>query len=150
MTNKFKWEYYLKTAESLLTEVQSSSNNTRKLTAEDKQFEEAKCRCGISRAYYSAFNVAKKYIEKDFSFNDSIFNGSIHKEVIKAYKNSPDKNLKKIGNDLEVLKGHRVRADYYDNFWPKDAIVSGVLTTNFQSDIRLSRNVIKNIEQLSS
>ena len=45
--------------------------------------DEAKCRCGISRAYYGAFHRAKKFLTEVVHQTISIYGGGAHKEVIK-------------------------------------------------------------------
>jgi uncharacterized protein (UPF0332 family) len=89
----FDWLDYIYLAESLL-----DSHN------------EAQLRTSASRAYYGLYGFAR--IKKGLQF---IKGNDIHIQVINAYRDSKDKNEKKIGRILFQLRKSRMNADYHAN-----------------------------------
>jgi uncharacterized protein (UPF0332 family) len=89
----FSWKDFLKVAEDL------------SLSSQD----EAKRRTAISRAYYAAFCAARKHL------NDESITENIHRNVINAYQYSQNKDEKMIGWKLDLIRKHRVTADYFDS-----------------------------------
>jgi uncharacterized protein (UPF0332 family) len=73
---------------------------------------EASWRCAISRAYYSAFCEARKYLDEVEGIQiRQAERGSVHKQVIDEFMNSPGiKN--KIGQNLKTLLAERKKVDY--------------------------------------
>lgn len=74
--------------------------------------EEAKLRTAISRAYYAAYHqVVKKYADREeLALSDHLFGN--HQNFIRELKTRHSGELKKIGNQLYMLKKDRFRADY--------------------------------------
>jgi len=88
---------------------EDSLNLARALLNEDNiDFENAKYRSSISRAYYAAFLKAReKCIERGCSYDRS---SNVHKEVIRDVKSILcDRSS---GDFLRSLKGLRTNADY--------------------------------------
>ena len=75
--------------------------------------DEAYCRIGISRAYYSAFHSAKRLADSETQV------GGTHERVVRALKSSGDKTVRRIGNDLDKLREMRIRADYFPERYPE-------------------------------
>lgn len=74
---------------------------------------EASWRCAISRAYYSAFCEARKYLDEVEGIR-ATEKGSVHQWVISKFIDGP--NIKqKIGKNLKELLIERKRADYESN-----------------------------------
>jgi hypothetical protein len=72
-------------------------------------------RAAISRAYYAAFNHAKKYIER--SGNDTLpKHGAAHEQVPEVLKQL---RFPALASDLESLKRQRTWADYHGYTKPK-------------------------------
>jgi uncharacterized protein (UPF0332 family) len=99
---KFNWVNYLTLAKNLLI---NQSNNSSEII-------EAELRSSISRSYYAAFHVAKKYLYKVRSYELSKENS--HRSLIDEFKYSGDPRLSIIGNYLERLRDRRNEADYDD------------------------------------
>lgn len=104
---KYDWNNYLNFSVQILT------NNKN-----DKKYDdETICRVAISRAYYAAYNTAKKFLNSNKNFDTKIGLGS-HDSLILAYKeikkgdNSFKTTCKTIGNILYSLKDFRVDVDY--------------------------------------
>jgi uncharacterized protein (UPF0332 family) len=70
---------------------------------------EAHYRSLINRAYYGVFG----YIKRQLPIN--VYDASIHQEVIKSLKRSPNINERKVGSRLESLFKKRKEADYVYN-----------------------------------
>jgi len=86
----FDWKKYLSLAEEL---AQNS--------------EESYLRSSVSRAYYSVFCIVRnETVGKQYKKSD------VHNKVIEILKNKEDKNLKKIGWNLDELRKVRNKADY--------------------------------------
>jgi uncharacterized protein (UPF0332 family) len=84
-------------------------------------YTEAHYRTLINRAYYGAFGYIRKQLP---IYADGI---SVHQEVFRFLKNSPNKNEKDAGKKLEFLFKQRILADYkynieIKNFLCEDAI----------------------------
>ena len=112
MTNKqeaFDWDGYLYLAESFLNDL----NGT--------EADEAKVRCGISRAYYAALHDSRIFLHT-INADNSVVGGSTHDNIINCFKQmdfAPDDNEKiklyrKVYNTLRTLKADRIKADYKD------------------------------------
>src|SRR4028119_2002178 len=86
--------------------------------------EEAKLRSAVSRAYYSAFCLARNYlrdIEQDPTLSrNKTYDINVHKHVAdefihhKSNHKSKSKTMREIGNDLKRLRNMRNKADYED------------------------------------
>lgn len=99
----FNWDNYLDLAKELF--LTSSSD-------------EAKLRSSISRAYYAAFNRARKYLKVQHYQVPRDY--TAHEYVINQFRNSQKednkywKDWRMIGSDLADLRERRNRADYDD------------------------------------
>ncbi|MGP1383169.1 MAG: hypothetical protein ACTS2F_06375 [Thainema sp.] len=95
---KFDWDDYLEVANELFLDSQKKEERR-----------EAKARSSISRAYYSAFCVARSHLgmqNKD---------ANVHRDVITSLQSSSNRELQRAGEWLGRLRGSRNDADYEDN-----------------------------------
>ncbi|MBN8564187.1 MAG: HEPN domain-containing protein [Leptolyngbya sp. UWPOB_LEPTO1] len=109
----FDWEGYLTVAQTLFDEAEPSKADPAK-----SLLCEAKFRCCISRAYYSAFCLARNYlrdVEKRSEF-DRYEDFSVHQLVIKVFGEEQDGNYRKISSILRRLRDDRNCADYDDEW----------------------------------
>lgn len=93
----FDWEGYLRLAE----ELSKSKDN------------ESHLRAAVSRAYYAAYNVARRYIEEEKP--DLAIDGGSHQKIWNAFpKNTPGAKSIETGININgfKLQGYRVEADY--------------------------------------
>lgn len=88
----FEWKEFLNLAEEIFKDAFS---------------DKAKLRTVIGRAYYSVFCIAR-----DKKGLEGFVDGSVHKRVINAYKESAIEGDPKIGNALNALSRKRKDADY--------------------------------------
>lgn len=116
----FDWSEYIWLAENISLYIKNQSKITFDPSINFKQIsEESLIRCFISRCYYGIFCSARNKANKiqqpkvAVSSNQRIIPGS-HKEIISKYKNSSLPDEKEIGDNLEILKRKRERADYED------------------------------------
>lgn len=117
---KFDWSNYLKLAQTLLDEVNTSLSqvNDPACTPVDKDIIEAKLRCLISRAYYSVFCLARNYlrdVEQDrevLKWRD--YETKVHSYVKNRFFYSRNKDYKKIGTALDRMRLIRNNVDYDD------------------------------------
>lgn len=136
----FDWDGYLHLARSFLTEIDG-------LNGEDGE-SEAKIRCGISRAYYSALNNSRIFLHK-IKMAPSFGGGSSHDKVINTFKELSEasnnteqaKTYKRIYNDLRLLKSERIKADY------NDILIEGI-TISKNAKINLLDKSIKRTESI--
>lgn len=98
----FKWGDYLQLANELC------SNRSDTLS-------EAYDRTIISRSYYAVYNAAAKVIEKREGTIDWSSVPNSHQYVINKFLKSEDESEKEIGQQLDMLKKERKRADYREN-----------------------------------
>lgn len=118
---KFNWCAYLKLAQDLSVELGNPSSQVTDFALTDGDLTQAKMRCIVSRAYYSAFCLSRNYL-RDIVQDPSLrstrrqpdFNE--HAYVIEEFKLSRDPNFQQIGRSLERLRIDRNRADYDDIF----------------------------------
>ncbi len=84
---------------------------------------EAGLRSSVSRAYYSAFGTARKYISE--TDGQEYRGGDAHRKVRDHLKNTKDYDIKKmemkrkIANQLEGIHMNRIKADYHDHIREK-------------------------------
>lgn len=86
--------------------------NIAKELSEDKNLhssQEAKLRCAISRAYYAVYHKARKIV-----LPSQVKGFGSHQQVIDTLQESDDAARRKLGADLNRLKGKRHKADYVD------------------------------------
>jgi uncharacterized protein (UPF0332 family) len=88
----FDWKTYVSLAEELL-----------------QQDRESHLRSSISRAYFGVFCIARN--RKGYQN----YRGSVHDEVITAYRTSADKTERHIGQLLDGLRFERNGADYKES-----------------------------------
>ncbi len=105
---------------------------------DDNSLVEAKHRTSISRAYYSSFNLAKKYLSEN---GETLSKGAeVHREVQSIFEalssQERDENRKKklieISSELGILRSFRNKSDY-------DSTISGIDKLAEASIIRAQR-----------
>jgi uncharacterized protein (UPF0332 family) len=96
----FDWSKFLELAKYL-------ANNSENLSNEEACF-----RSAVSRAYYAAFCITRKYIQK--TDGKEIRGGDAHKKVREHLQKSGNKIKKKVANQLEAIHFNRKKADYDD------------------------------------
>ncbi|HLP90652.1 MAG TPA: hypothetical protein VK184_18985 [Nostocaceae cyanobacterium] len=117
---KFDWSNYLKLAQTLLDEVNTSLSqvNDPACTPVDKEIIEAKLRCLISRAYYSVFCLARNYlrdVEQDLEVQKSQeYDVKIHGYVMNKFRERGGKDYRDIGVILDNMRRTRNQVDYDD------------------------------------
>lgn len=111
MNTTFDWRAFLEFAKKVYCDNENTKNIDNDM--------EALCRIAISRAYYAAYHVSKKFlITLDSNFQENVAGGS-HESVIKAFLARIDNKFhRKIGRLLSYLKEQRVRADYISQCYP--------------------------------
>jgi uncharacterized protein (UPF0332 family) len=102
--SKFDWSSYLEIAKEL-PGLPCFPNHR-----------DAVYRAAISRAYYAAHNAAKQMLESAAVAQSVPRGKSVHEFVIQAFARLPNKEAKIISDDLDQLKGWRVKADYHDDW----------------------------------
>ena len=124
--SKFNWKQYIDFADKLLEESSVVS--------------ELQMRCGISRAYYGAYNIVVGLLGEGRLLRGAGGEGS-HQTLINQCKNYSDdrdrhniKIWRNIGEHLERLKAMRVRADYYSDYFE----ASNTLYLNFKNELKKS------------
>jgi|SRR6476661_3847651 len=123
---KFDWKEYFKLAKELA-----------------ETSEEAKLRSAVSRAYYSAFCLARNYlrdIKHDPTLSRNKTDINVHKHVADEFIHHKPKSqiMIEIGNDLNRLRPRRNKADYEEpiSYSPKEAITALMLAENIISALR--------------
>lgn len=98
----FNWEEYLALAHELIGDsvaIPCGSN--------------AKIRSSTSRAYYSAYCIARNYVENVTGDTSGKYrSGGSHSAVQAAYKRLPSQRAKKVATELERMQEAREKADY--------------------------------------
>jgi uncharacterized protein (UPF0332 family) len=126
---KFDWEEYFNLAKELAGTT-----------------EEAKLRSAVSRAYYSAFCLARNYlrdIEQDPTLSrNKTYDINVHKYVADEFihHKSKSKTMREIGNDLNRLRPRRNNADYEDTMFN--------LPTQATTALKLADNIIALLSKL--
>jgi len=135
----FNWLSYLEVAKILLQEVPSSCEQET-----DLSLKEAKIRSSISRAYYSAFCLARNYlrdIEKDSELQN--LKTDVHKYVSNKFLACENPELRELGEDLGMLRRMRNSVDY------KDKINNHILFSNGNEALNLANNIIELLDKLT-
>ena len=132
---RFDWSEYLNLAQELAATNSDCSGNR-----------EAKLRSAISRAYYSAFCLARNYlrdIEKDPTLFRKNRNINEHQYVANEFINhrNKNKNMVKIGENLSRLRELRNKADYEDTMFN--------LPTQARTALKLADNIIALLSNLT-
>ena len=96
----FNWEHFC----DLANEWDETRNSTQ-------QWDEARCRCIISRAYYGVWNLCREHAQSQSEVRPLRASGSSHDDVIQWFY-AGDQTHKKIASNLDRLKRARVQADY--------------------------------------
>ena len=140
----FDWEGYLSLAKQFLQEleVENTDNNEN----------EAKVRCGISRAYYAAFNNSKIFLHR-MGIEPSYLGGSSHDKIINEFKilyessddKDRDKPYIKIYNGLSSLKGERIKADYNDYLFAEKYLSQKAKKNKLETAIKHSEKIVDNL-----
>ena len=106
---KFSWCKYIELSQQINESYQDEN--------------EARARCGISRAYYGAFHVVIDYMKEQDIFQNDLGEGS-HQKVIgdcvqfsKSANKDAGRLWGKLAEGLKRLKNMRVQADYKDYYW---------------------------------
>ena len=97
----FDWKLYLLLSDELINDQKNPT------------LQEAYLRSAISRSYYGVFCIARNFLAK----TNTLPPYNIHNYVIVKYKKSNNKKERKIGVDLDKLRGKRISADYIDGFY---------------------------------
>jgi uncharacterized protein (UPF0332 family) len=121
----FNWTDYLQLAQQLLGQDAPVST-------------EAKQRTAISRAYYAAYNEARRFA-RQHGFRESQFDN--HRSLIEHFLNEPLREGRNIGENLRRLRDQRNDADYQLRFDRLDyhARTTLTLATALLEQIRLLR-----------
>lgn len=133
---RFNWNRYIDFADELLQSIP------------EKEDDEVKGRCGISRAYYGAFHRAKIYLNK-IGITIDINGADSHNKVIEAYKKigRHNKLWAGIGLDLERLKIQRKKADYSDRYFA-DIEKHLKFKNQFQIAVLRAYEIVKKIDDI--
>jgi uncharacterized protein (UPF0332 family) len=133
--NEFNWTEYNTLANELSKISTSEPFDIASITYQ------ASLRCAISRAYYSAFCEARKYLDEIESVQiRQSERGSVHKLVLNEFIN--ESGLKqKIGQNLKFLAAERVRVDY-------DSIYIGLNAKKAQLCVKKANFVITDLHTL--
>lgn len=145
----FDWDCYLHLAKSFLEEIDELNN-------EDGE-SEAKIRCGMSRAYYSALHNSRIFLHK-IKIYPSFGSGSSHDNVINQFKKlyeasndkERDKTYMRIYNDLRLLKSDRIKADYYDRLIEDTMISKNVRRNLLDKSIRRTEKILEGLSLLNT
>lgn len=145
----FDWDGYLHLARSFLTEIDG-------LNCEDGE-SEAKIRCGISRAYYSALHNSRIFLHK-IKMDPSLGGGSSHDNVINTFKVLYDtsndteraKTYKRIYNDLRLLKSDRIKADYNDRLIEETMFSKKAKRNLLAKSIERTESILKDLYLLNT
>lgn len=134
---RFNWERYLNLAEELL-----------ELIPENKD-DEAKARCGISRAYYAAYHKAEAYLN-EIGITIDIYQKGSHKRVIEEFHTIGRSNRLWRGVDVSLkrLKTWREAADYSDRFFDEVSNPNLTMKSILKSAIILANDVIERINKI--
>ncbi len=109
--------------------------------------EEAELRSAVSRAYYSAFCLARNYlrdIEQDPTLSrNKTYDINVHKYVADEFihHKSKSKTMIEIGNDLNRLRPRRNKADYEDTIFN--------LQKEARTALMLAQNIILALSKLT-
>lgn len=110
--NNFDWREFFRYAQKIYDDLKSVGTDF-------DGAQEARCRSGISRAYYAAFHAAKDFLcRRDTNFTRHDYEGS-HEVIINALKRDRNSKLKLAGKELDRLRMKRVRADYKADYYCK-------------------------------
>jgi uncharacterized protein (UPF0332 family) len=145
---KFDWSNYLALAKNLLNQVNISleERSNKSDSISETSLDEAKLRCAISRAYYSAFCIARNYlrdVEDDYRLNKwKEYKIPPHEYVINTFKESSNKDYKRIGRSLDGLREIRNKVDY------EDSISLHVLPANTKIAVETAKQVIDLLKKL--
>jgi uncharacterized protein (UPF0332 family) len=177
MTGSFEWRDFLMLAKEQKDSLANASNSATASNSDSisesgsakpaTAIPEAMLRCGISRAYYAVFNVAKEYlrdIEKESALNaekrQKAGERLTRDEVAKADKmrsihfytqncfskasgdSKADKIRQSVSKSLKELCDERVEADYAKDYAPKPATLA--------KQIRDAETVLSYIAQLTN
>lgn len=118
----FDWNEYLRISEDIYTQLKNSGRN-----------DEALARTAISRAYYSAINLAaENAIQK---YGQSFPKDNFHSACIGYYRNDKmNPNHQTAGKLLRTLHSSRIKCDYH-------ALFEGNLEKALESSILQAKNI---------
>jgi uncharacterized protein (UPF0332 family) len=126
----FDWQDYLRLSDAL-TKDQSIT-----------QFEEARYRVAISRAYYAAYHTALDFVCNNGSpLYQPVKSGADHAGVRRHLQKSGESKRLKIAKDLDRLHERRKEADY-------EEVIIGNPKPLAISSITVASNIIKALESL--
>ena len=134
---RFNWERYLHLAKELLESIPENEDD------------EAKARCGISRAYYAAYHKAESYLN-EIGITIDIYQKGSHKRVIEEFYNIGRSNRLWRGIDVSLkrLKNWRESADYKDRFFDEVSNPHLTMRSILESAIILTNDVIDRIKKI--
>jgi len=96
----FDWSEYLELAQIMMEKADEFSD------------QESVYRSVVSRAYYAVFCMTRNYVR---DVDNTQFYGNDHQSLQNYLKRHSHKIRRKIGNQLQDLHQHRIKADYHDN-----------------------------------
>jgi hypothetical protein len=102
--SKFNWQDFFNLADEW-----------HKTCVTQPSLKEARFRCVISRAYYSAWNSCKDYAESLKAIRAIPASGNSHDNIIQWFSRGNTPEHKAIASNLIRLKQSRVKADYYSS-----------------------------------
>lgn len=120
----FDWCEYYTLAKDLHAQAANANND------------EALLRSSLSRAYYAAFHVAQRDLQARGQYAPTK-DDNVHVYVYNAFRSDPDRGRRKIGQDLNRLRGDRNEADY-------DDVVSG-LAPAASSALQIVRRILASL-----
>ncbi|CVK17528.1 HEPN domain-containing protein [Sporomusa sphaeroides] len=131
----FDWSNYLTFAQEIC-----GKNNGQ------NPCQEAKMRCAISRAYYSAFCNARNFL-KDNGV-DLPDDAKVHEVVKSQFNKSANETYQQIGENLNRLRIARNKADYNNKYYINNRAATNLVGEAIKS-ISYCETVISKLHKLS-
>ena len=78
-----------------------------------EESDEAKLRSAVNRSYFTAFHMSILFAEAHYSFTKDKYRND-HKRILEEFRKKEDKEVKRIGRELDSLQDDRRKADYVD------------------------------------
>ncbi|MBD2778711.1 HEPN domain-containing protein [Iningainema tapete] len=145
---KFDWYSYLALAEHLLNEVNTSfvQSNNPSDCVDSNSINEAKLRCASSRAYYSAFCLARSYLRDVAGYYQleewQEYKTRPHEFIISTFRDNKNRDYNRIGVFLERLRKIRNQADY------QDSVSFQVLSSEAKYAVNIAKQIIEHLRKL--
>lgn len=112
--------------------------------------DEVKSRIGISRAYYSAFHRADKFL-KSINQTIDIHKKGSHENVIKIFAEFGQNNRAYafVAEELKRLKEMRQKADYHDKYFTFESNAAS-LRRELRTAVLRAKNIIEKIDSIEA